>query len=198
MIDQATAASTKDRLVEGTVGCLRRRGLAATTSRDIAAEAGVNLAAITYHFGSKDELVAEALLDAIRRWLEPVLAALRGDADPAAKLAATLAAALSSFERLTELLPVYLEGLLHARRAPSLAAGLESLRGEVCDLLAAELTRLRDAGTLPAWLDPTTMTTVLVALTDGLALRASLEPSIDAGRIADQVGSLLLSAGGDD
>lgn len=188
------ATSTTGRLVEATVTCLRRHGLAATTSRHIAAEAGVNLAAITYHFGSKDALVAEALLDAVRRWAEPVLTALRSDADPATKLTATLATAVSSFEQLADLLPVYLEGLVQAPRAPSLAAGLGALRREVGDLLAAELTRLRDSGVLPAWVDPATMATVLVALADGLALRASLEPSVDAGRIADQVGRLLLSA----
>lgn len=176
------------------MACLRRSGLAATTSRDIAAEAGVNLAAITYHFGAKDELVAQALLDAIRRWLGPVLAALRSDADPAAKLTATLAAAATSFEQLAELLPVYLEGLVHAARAPSLAAGLDALRREVSELLTAEMGRLRADGVVPGWLDPATMATVLVALADGLALRAALEPSIDVGGVADQVGRLLLSA----
>ena len=194
MTDMATA--TKDRLVGATVTCLRRQGLAATTSRHIAAEAGVNLAAITYHFGSKDALVAEALLDAVRRWLEPVLVALRGDADPATKLAATVSAAVWSFEELAPLLPVYVEGLVHAARAPSLAAGLESLRREVSDLLTAEVTRLRGDGVVPDWLEPATMATVLVALADGLALRAALEPSVDARRVAGQVSALLLSAQG--
>jgi AcrR family transcriptional regulator len=35
------------------------RGFADVTLRDIVAEAGVNLAAVNYHFGSKDELIAE-------------------------------------------------------------------------------------------------------------------------------------------
>lgn len=35
------------------------RGFADVTMRDIVAEAGVNLAAVNYHFGSKDELIAE-------------------------------------------------------------------------------------------------------------------------------------------
>ncbi|WP_375415326.1 TetR/AcrR family transcriptional regulator [uncultured Bradyrhizobium sp.] len=35
------------------------RGFAEVTLRDIVASAGVNLAAVNYHFGSKDELIAE-------------------------------------------------------------------------------------------------------------------------------------------
>jgi len=35
------------------------RGFADVTLRDIVADAGVNLAAVNYHFGSKDELIAE-------------------------------------------------------------------------------------------------------------------------------------------
>src|SRR3974377_1883239 len=35
------------------------RGFSDVTLRDIVAAAGVNLAAVNYHFGSKDELIAE-------------------------------------------------------------------------------------------------------------------------------------------
>ncbi len=188
------ATRTRRRLIEATVDCLRRRGLAGTTSREITRAAGVNLAAITYHFGSKDELVADALLDAIRRWLEPVLAALRSDAEPPAKLAATLSAGVSSFERLAALLPVYLEGLVHAARAPSLAAGLASLRGEVHGLLEEQIAALVDEGFLPGWVEPPHTAAALMALADGLAVQASLEPSVDVDRIAGQVSRLLLSA----
>ena len=39
------------------------RGLAKVTARDIAGAAGVSLAAIGYHFGTKDRLVAEAIAE---------------------------------------------------------------------------------------------------------------------------------------
>ena len=38
------------------------RGFSDVTLRDIVAEANVNLAAVNYHFGSKDELIAELLV----------------------------------------------------------------------------------------------------------------------------------------
>ena len=57
---------TAQALLAATRTCVGRKGLATTTSRDITAEAGANLAAITYHFGSKDRLVADALLEELR------------------------------------------------------------------------------------------------------------------------------------
>ena len=66
-------SETRQRLLDATRRCVRSRGLARTTSRDITSEAEANLAAITYHFGSKDELVAEALLAGLREWLDPAL-----------------------------------------------------------------------------------------------------------------------------
>ena len=61
---------------------MRERGLAGATSREITAAAGANLAAITYHFGSKDELLAEALFGELERRVAPALAAFGDDPDP--------------------------------------------------------------------------------------------------------------------
>ncbi|MFC8041946.1 TetR family transcriptional regulator [Nocardia sp. NPDC057353] len=41
------------------------RGVAKATAREIAAAAGVSLAAIGYHFGSKEQLITEALSDTL-------------------------------------------------------------------------------------------------------------------------------------
>ncbi|HEX6596482.1 MAG TPA: TetR family transcriptional regulator, partial [Acidimicrobiales bacterium] len=74
---------TRQRLLDGAATCIRERGVASASSRAITVTAGVNLAAITYHFGSKDDLVAESLLTTIRTALEPALAVLgRDDLDP--------------------------------------------------------------------------------------------------------------------
>src|SRR6266542_1970915 len=86
----APVQGTEGRRIEGTLDCLRRLGLRGTTSRAIAAAAGANLGAITYYFGSKDELVAQALLRAIRGWVEPALAVLRTDMEPAQRMLASI------------------------------------------------------------------------------------------------------------
>jgi AcrR family transcriptional regulator len=48
---------TKGRILDAAERLFARRGFAATSLRTIVAEAGVNLAAVHYHFGSKDGLV---------------------------------------------------------------------------------------------------------------------------------------------
>lgn len=55
----------REDLLAGARKAILERGVAKTTARDIAAAAGVSLAAIGYHFGSKDQLITEALNQAL-------------------------------------------------------------------------------------------------------------------------------------
>ncbi|HSE46763.1 MAG TPA: TetR/AcrR family transcriptional regulator [Gemmatimonadales bacterium] len=48
---------TRERILDAAEQLFAERGFAATSIRDVTAEAGVNLAAVHYHFGSKDDLV---------------------------------------------------------------------------------------------------------------------------------------------
>ena len=50
---------TRTAILEAAERLYADRGFADVTLRDIVAAAGVNLAAVNYHFGSKDELIAE-------------------------------------------------------------------------------------------------------------------------------------------
>src|SRR5919201_372538 len=109
------ASATRDRLVDATLACLSAGGLSATTSRAITRRAGTNLQAITYHFGSKDRLVDEALVQALHTWIDPAREILQSDRDPVSKMIAAIQALQDSFERAGPILPVYLEGLLHSK-----------------------------------------------------------------------------------
>ncbi|MCX4091539.1 TetR/AcrR family transcriptional regulator [Nocardia sp. alder85J] len=53
----------REDLLAGARKAILERGLAKVTARDIATAAGVSLAAIGYHFGSKDRLITEAVLE---------------------------------------------------------------------------------------------------------------------------------------
>ncbi|MBF6170879.1 TetR family transcriptional regulator [Nocardia blacklockiae] len=55
----------REDLLAGARKAILERGLAKVTARDIAAAANVSLAAIGYHFGSKDRLVSEAITESI-------------------------------------------------------------------------------------------------------------------------------------
>jgi len=50
---------TRASILEAAERLYADRGFSDVTLRDIVAAAGVNLAAVNYHFGSKDELIAE-------------------------------------------------------------------------------------------------------------------------------------------
>ncbi|MGW9630045.1 TetR/AcrR family transcriptional regulator [Agromyces sp. NPDC055520] len=52
----------REDLLAGARRVIVERGVAKATARDIATEAGVSLAAIGYHFGSKEQLITEALM----------------------------------------------------------------------------------------------------------------------------------------
>jgi AcrR family transcriptional regulator len=70
--------SNRLNLIDGTLRCLERLPPERVTARAIAADSGANLASIAYHFGSKDELVTEAVISGLDRWLEEVAAGLDG------------------------------------------------------------------------------------------------------------------------
>jgi AcrR family transcriptional regulator len=55
-----TVEVRRDEILATTVGLLDRIGLASTRVGDVAAEMGVSPSLIFYHFGTKDDLVAEA------------------------------------------------------------------------------------------------------------------------------------------
>ena len=52
----------REDLLAGARRVIIERGVAKVTARDIATAAGVSLAAIGYHFGSKEQLITEALM----------------------------------------------------------------------------------------------------------------------------------------
>jgi AcrR family transcriptional regulator len=59
-------AEPRDKIVLAAIACIERDGLDALTVRAIAKEAGVNVAAINYYFGTKENLVAEVLRQTLR------------------------------------------------------------------------------------------------------------------------------------
>lgn len=74
-----TEMGNREDLVAGAKRCLYEKGYTRTTARDIAAASGVSLAAIGYHFGSKEALLNAALLEAATEWgdeLERALASV--------------------------------------------------------------------------------------------------------------------------
>ncbi len=68
---------TRERLLDVTKSLIAERGEAAVSIRDIAAAAGTNIASVSYHFGSKDNLCRAAIEAAIEHVAREHLRAIR-------------------------------------------------------------------------------------------------------------------------
>jgi AcrR family transcriptional regulator len=62
----APTPGPKERILRAAIVCIERDGLDRASVRRIALEAGANVAAISYHFGSKDQLIAEVRAHTLR------------------------------------------------------------------------------------------------------------------------------------
>jgi AcrR family transcriptional regulator len=98
----AQTLSNRDALLLAAKKCLLEKGYSRTTARDIASAARVSLAAIGYHFSSKEALLTEALLLAFGEWDEDLQRALRtaipSSVAPAERFEATWAKMIATFE----------------------------------------------------------------------------------------------------
>ncbi len=56
-----TRGDLKEKIIIATLECIEKKGIQAVTVRDIAQQAEVNIAAVSYYFGSKENLLDEAL-----------------------------------------------------------------------------------------------------------------------------------------
>src|SRR5699024_10026310 len=58
----------REKLLAGARQCLLEKGYVQTTARDIANASGVSVTAICYHFGIKEGLLQEAMIEANIEW----------------------------------------------------------------------------------------------------------------------------------
>lgn len=94
--------SNREALLLAARQCLLEKGYSRTTARDIASAAGVSLAAIGYHFASKEALLTEALLMAFGEWDQELQRVLQTNlpphVTPAARFEVTWAKIIATFE----------------------------------------------------------------------------------------------------
>ena len=86
----ADSPDLRGRLLEAALACFVRKGIAATSLRDIASEAGVTPALLHYYFGDKAQLQQEVIAQKIL----PVFAALR---EPLLQAGDDIAALIAGF-----------------------------------------------------------------------------------------------------
>lgn len=169
----------REDLLVGARRCLAEKGYGRTTVRDIAAAADVSMAAIGYHFGSREALLNAAVIESIRAWGDEVDSARHEPPDPEHTPA-------ERFEAMwTELMATF----TGARRADALAS-IEAFvqaqhSAQLRDQMAAALREGR-SGLTAAFLDTNedtvsqvevrTLGSVQMALLTGLLVQCLTAP----------------------
>lgn len=124
----------REELLAGAKRCLAEKGYGRTTARDIATASGVSLAAIGYHFGSKDALLNIALIEAMGDWGETLGAALAGTAGleltPEERFVASWDQVLGTFAESRGLWKAQFEVLAQVDHVPEIAKAMADAQGD--------------------------------------------------------------------
>jgi AcrR family transcriptional regulator len=168
----------RERLLEAAIVCLRERGYARTTARDLVAASGTNLASIGYHFGSKEHLLNVAVTEAFQRWLKPLvaLAAEAGPATPLERLARTLNGVMDTLEQNRALISACLEAWAQLPRSEDLRAEMTTTY-EDFRVVISRTTRDAFAEIGSPEVDADALAVLIIALFDGLLVQWQLDPA---------------------
>ncbi|MFF7705389.1 TetR/AcrR family transcriptional regulator [Streptomyces lydicus] len=162
---------TREDLLAAAKQCLAERGYARTTVRDIVVVSGANLAAINYHFRSRDALMNLAMVESVSDAMRELLAAPADDdtgeaGDARARFEVFWARLVGSFGTDRALWAANIEALAQALRSPEVRApmadGQHRARGELAGLLGLD----SDAGA----------GAVIVTLLNGLLVQWMIDP----------------------
>jgi AcrR family transcriptional regulator len=179
--------ATKTALLEAAKQLIRERGYAGTSVRDLAGASGTNLAAVNYHFGSREKLLNQALLESFLEWTDSIgqvssrLMSTDPNVGPLEHMAAQARPTLAEFPERLPLFVVGLEAMLQAQRSPELLSQLAAHYAEL-RRQASEYIIAATPGYEPPPNDepPPRMVEVaasfMIAVTDGLLLQSLLDP----------------------
>lgn len=185
----------RERLLEAAIACLGEKGYARTTSRDLVAASGTNLASIGYHFDSKERLLNIAVAEAFQRWLKPLvaLAAEPGPATPLERLRRAMSAVTETLEENRPLVVAALEAWAQLPRSADLRAEMKASYDDFHRAIAAIVRDAFAEAGAPGEVDAEALASLVIALFDGLLVRWQLDPENppDADRLAAAAGAAL-------
>lgn len=174
----------RDDLLAGARQCLIDKGYAHTTARDIVAVTGANLAAIGYHFGTKDALLNAAVLEAFEEWGSSIenASTLTPAATAEARLREFLDGLLSAAAQQHALLVASVQAYALAEFAPEVRAQLAATYAKARRELAAMVLGVPPEDVTPGQAASTG--SLIVALINGAVLQWLVDPH-DAPKASD-------------
>lgn len=159
-------------IVEAARAVIVRNGVGATGLRDIAAEAGVSVGTVTYHFGSVAEILNEVVVLETERFYGAIVIAVDAEPDPVEALRLLVAPLFGDTEQVRQHWRIWSDYWTAVVRRPEVAAEYaERIRvWEAC--LVRVIRRGADAGVFRGGaepVDPDTVALKLAAYSDGVA-----------------------------
>lgn len=159
-------------IVAATRAVMARRGIAATTVRDVAAELGTSSGLIHHYYSSMDDLLAEAFEQEARGDLAEVLSAVDTGRDPVERLAIFF----DTYDRGVRDgsgdsgMQIWLDAWAEAARRPALRRTSRRLNEEWQRVLVGIITAGIDAGQMVC-VDAEASAWRILSLLDGLVLQ---------------------------
>lgn len=130
-----------------------RHGYDGTSIRAISAQAGVNLGAITYHFGSKETLYFEVIRSVVGPLRDRVVALAEGPGNPSEKLAAIITAYFDHFAHTPEMPKLVIQQVFTGQPlTPALRGAMESILGALVGVIRAGQAAGTIRGGQPHWI----------------------------------------------
>jgi AcrR family transcriptional regulator len=158
----------RDAIVDAALAVARRKGLASTTVRDVAAEMGTSSGLIHHYFDSMDEVLAAAFERVAGEDLDQTAVILEDAGDPREVVRAFLASYAPVGEDWA--FQLWLDAWAEAARRPLLRAASSRLNLAWAGLLERAIRAGVAQGTFRCP-DPTAAAWRILSITDGLALQ---------------------------
>lgn len=169
-------------LLSSARGLFARRGFDGTSVRAITREAGTNLGAVTYHFGSKRGLYAAVLEAGLRPIAERVRAAARSEGTALERMLRVVEAYFEHFEAYPDLPHLMLQEVAAGKKPPDVV--LEILRGLKETIAGLQVVGMADGSVRPG--DPVLTALSVVSQPIYLALVAPLIRTLGPLDLADR------------
>jgi AcrR family transcriptional regulator len=134
--------STEEKIMQAAKKLFTQKGFAATRTRDIAEEAGINLALLNYYFRSKEKLFDIVMLDNFRQFIKGISVNLLDETATFDEKITGIVTAYIDFLTRHPDLPLFI--LNEIKGNPS--ALLQQLSAEITPLRSHMFRQLQDAG----------------------------------------------------
>lgn len=191
-ISQAKRDARRQDILDAALRCFSDRGFHATTTGDIAREAGVSQGSIYLYFETKDDIIV-ALAHERRAGEAMITAMAEKEQDPVRGLSAFITAfgdLLSASSPMPErrvAVQGFGEALVNPRIHHSMVEELGAVRANLSRLIA----RARNTGQVRPEVDPDALAQILVSLFQGLVVQIALGQPLDRPAIGRTVFNMI-------